>query len=501
MILLSAKQIKDWDHYTIQQEPISSINLMERAAKACVHWIMGHISAKNFYIFCSIGNNGGDGLAIARLLYAHHIVSKVFILDLGNKQSEDFRINLNRLQNIPNIDIHFLKDASSFPPIPKDACIIDAIFGTGLNRKPEGITASLIYHINSFSNTVIAIDMPSGLLCDSSSKGFTIIQATHTLSFQCYKLALLIPENEIYFGTVHIIDIHLHPNFKNIVDPTLIPTSIDFIRRLYKPRKAFAHKGNFGHALIISGSYGKMGAAVLSTKACLRSGVGLVTSHIPQCGLEILQTSVPEAMCKVDKHEKLITAADHLLHTYSAIGIGPGIGNAAETAVCLKRLISSYKKPIVIDADAINILAENKEWLNLLPENSILTPHPKEFTRLFGNTNNDFEKIEIALQQAHEKKIIIILKGHRSFIATPIGKGYFNTTGNAGMATGGSGDVLTGIITGLLAQGYSPTDAAILGVYLHGLAGDKACEKYGANAMIATDIIEGMAVIKQFQEN
>lgn len=491
MKVLSAAQIKQWDAFTIKTEPVSSLELMERAAAACSKWLQEKMLARQYYIFCGIGNNGGDGLAIARQLHQAHCQVIVYIL--GNAPgSEDFQANLEHLKAATTVPVTIIDSENGFPEIPAGAIIIDALFGTGLNRPLEDLAALVVKNINTYQLTVVSIDIPSGMLCDDSSVGFPIVQADHTLSFQCMKLAFLVAENEPFIGQLHLLDINLHPEFLDQVDCRLQLISETIYQSIYRPRKAFAHKGNFGHALIIAGSYGKMGAAILSTRACLRSGAGLVTAHVPECGLEIMQISAPEAMCKVDKQPRHFSGVDYDLQRHSAIGIGPGIDKLPETANGLKALISSYHKPLVIDADGLNILAENKDWITDLPENTILTPHPKEFSRLFGESRNDFEKIETALQKAKELKLVIVLKGHHSFIATPGGLGYFNTTGNPGMATGGSGDVLTGILTGLLTQGYSPSNAAIAGVYLHGLAGDQAASRLGMDALLAGDIIESM---------
>jgi len=492
MKLLNTDQIREWDCYSILHKPISSIDLMENAACASTDWILRHIEKHIIYIFCGQGNNGGDGLAIARFLSLTGKLVKVFVLSINKDGSPDFNTNLERLKSIPSVEIVSLESEESFPLIPQGTIIIDALFGTGLNRKLEGIAATLIQQINESKAEIISIDLPSGLLCDESSIGFPVVEASHTLSFQIPKLALLLPENEIHFGQVHILDIGLLPAFLDIVETKFEWVNETLIQQIYRPRKPFAHKGNYGHALLIAGSYGKMGAAVLSTKTCLKSGAGLVSVHVPKCGLDIVQISAPEAMCQVDEEEKIISAIHYDLSSFKAVGIGPGIGNEYKTATFLKELICQYNNPMVLDADAINILSENPDWLTLLPPQSILTPHVKEFVRLFGEGLNDFEKLEMALQKAMAYQIIIVLKGHRTFIASPSGKGYFNSTGNAGMATGGSGDVLTGIITGILAQGYPPDHAAILGVYLHGKAGDKAAARYGMDAMLAGDIIGGL---------
>ncbi len=491
MNLLSAQQIKEWDLYTMRNEPIASIDLMERAALACVDWIKKNLTTRQFYVFCGTGNNGGDGLAVARLLSQNGVNVKVFILESA-KRSPDFVQNLERLKTFPDVPAWVLTTESDFPDLADDVLLIDALFGTGLNRPLEGLSLQLVNYINRAEKKVVSIDIPSGLLCDRSSKGQTTIKATHTLTFQQLKKAFLVAENEASIGCPHVLDIGLAPAFPAMADSRFKLTNNQLISAFYKSRGLFSHKGSFGHALLFAGSYGKTGAATLCTKACLRSGAGLVSVHLPQNSVNIVQTSTPEAMCRVDAHSERITALDYDLTLYDSVGIGPGIGTKQDTAELVYKVIMTYNRPLVIDADALNILSENTGWLSHIPPYSILTPHPKEFVRLFGDSTDDFEKINLALAKAEDLSVIIVLKGHHSFIAVPEGKGYFNTTGNPGMATGGSGDVLTGILTGLLAQGYSPEQSAVLGVYLHGLAGDIAAEKYGMNAMIAGDLIEAL---------
>lgn len=492
MKILKAQQIRAWDQYTMLHEPISSVDLMERAAQRCFEWLDNNgWLVHSFVIFCGKGNNGGDGLAIARMLAERGCSVSVHILEFGHKGTEDFQTNLARLHQYPAVDIHFVQDENNFHRLPADAIIIDALFGSGLSRPLDGITAKLVEHINKSGCTIIAIDVPSGMSVDHSSKGNTTIKANHTLSFQCYKPAFLVAENASFIGDVDILDIGLLAEYLSTITVNLEVVDSSIIRSIYKPRNRFAHKGNFGHAMIIAGSYGKIGAAVLSSKACLRSGIGLLTCFVPKCGYEILQTALPEAMLMTDTNNSILTRIDDDTSKYDAIGIGPGIGTASETRIAVKEILSSYKKPMVIDADALNGLAMEKK-LPSLPPGSILTPHPKEFERLFGESKNDFDRIEKALMNAKLLNCLIVLKGHHTFIATPSGKGYFNNTGNAGMATAGSGDVLTGMITGLLAQGYPSEETAILSVYLHGLAGDIAAEKFSQEAMIADDIIENI---------
>ncbi|HKO82421.1 MAG TPA: NAD(P)H-hydrate dehydratase [Chitinophagaceae bacterium] len=491
MKLFSAEEIREWDQYTIQYEPIASIDLMERAASKCVEWLeRNNYTAEKFHIFCGKGNNGGDGLAIARMLAEKKCSVVVYILEFGHKGTDDFQTNLARLHQYPETEIRFIQTEDNFHGLHTNDIIIDALFGSGLNRGLEGVTAKLVEYINRSGCTIISIDIPSGLFTDRSSLGKTIIKASHTLSFQCFKLAFMMAENSAFIGEIHILDIGLHPDFHNSSPGKYEFTDELLIYSIYKPRNRFGHKGDFGNALIIAGSYGKIGAAVLSAKACLRSGVGLLSCHIPKCGYDIVQSSIPEAMVMTDFNSSFITKIDDDLSKYKAIGIGPGMGTASETKAMLQNLLETYKMPVILDADALNCISSQKEMLTIIPAGSVLTPHPKEFERLFGNTSNEFERIELALQKSKEYNIVIVLKGHHTFIATPGNKGYYNSTGNAGMATGGSGDVLTGILTGLLAQGYSPVDAATLGVYIHGLAGDMAAEKQSMEAMIAGDITD-----------
>ena len=489
MEIFSAEQIRAWDEYTMQHEPVASIDLMERAAAGCLSWLeKAGYPGRNFSIYCGKGNNGGDGLALARMLAALQGTVTVYILEFGHIGTDDFQANLARLHPTP-VEVRFIQGEEHFHPVPPGEVLIDALFGSGLNRKLEGVTDRLVEHLNRSGNEIISIDIPSGLFVSSSSRGNTVIHATHTLSFQVYKPAFLMPENESWTGEIHILDIGLHPAFlartnseSELLDPAIIAA-------IYKPRKSFANKGNFGHALLATGSFGKIGAAVLSGQACLRTGAGLVTILVPGCGYTILQTTLPEAMILTDPDEKVHTAlpADGL-EKYSVIGVGPGLGTDERTVTFLHDIFRQYRKPMVVDADALNILSTHPDLLPLLPPYSILTPHPKEFERLFGPSTDDYARLQKAREQAKKLQCIIVLKGHYTYIAMPGGKSYFNSTGNAGMAKGGSGDVLTGILTALLGQSYSPGEAAILGVYLHGLAGDLAALEFSQESMLPSDL-------------
>lgn len=489
MQIFATAQIRAWDEYTIQHEPISSLDLMERAALSCFEWLTQEgYNNKNFSVYCAKGNNGGDGLAIARLLSQSGHRVTVNILEFGHKGTDDFQANLARLHET-TAEIRFISEENAIYPPEKGEVLIDALFGSGLNRPLDGLSARLVEQMNAFGNEIIAIDIPSGLFVERSSRNNTVVKATHTLTFQCYKPSLLLPENAEYFGDVHIRDIGLHPEFLKENFSTLQWIDARLVKTILRPRKKFVHKGDFGHAALVAGSSGMMGAAVLCARACLRSGVGKLTCHIPSGGNTIMQVAVPEAMCKVEEGNNHITAFT-LPEKYDAIGIGPGIGQYDQHARLLEYVFQHFHHPLVIDADGLNVLAKNNYLLNKIPANTILTPHPKEFERLFGKTTDDFHRMSLALEKAVFYNIIIVLKGHHTFIATPAGIGYFNSTGNAGMATGGTGDVLTGIITSLVAQGYEAKQAAIAGVHIHGLAGDLAASCLSPEALVASDIID-----------
>jgi hydroxyethylthiazole kinase-like uncharacterized protein yjeF len=489
MQIFATEQIRAWDEYTIQHEPISSLDLMERAAAACFDWIANTGYTRNsFSVYCAKGNNGGDGLAIARMLAEDGHRVTVNILEFGHKGTDDFQANLARLHNT-TADIRFISEENAIYPSEPGDLLIDALFGSGLNRPLDGLSARLVEHMNASGNKIIAIDMPSGLFVSGSSRNNRVVKADHTLTFQCLKPALLMPENAEYFGEVHVLDIGLHPDFLKTASSHLQWIDAAMMKTILKPRKKFAHKGDFGHAALAAGSAGMMGAAVLCARACLRSGAGKLTCHIPAAGTNILQVAVPEAMCKVEEGKDFITVMT-APEKYNAIGIGPGIGQHDSHARLLEYIFQHFHRPVVIDADGLNVLAKHNWLLNKIPPDSILTPHPKEFERLFGKTSDDFQRISLALEKAEFYKIIIVLKGHHTFIAMPEFKGYFNSTGNAGMATGGTGDVLTGIITSLVAQGYEAKEAAIAGVHLHGLAGDLAVACLSPEALVASDIID-----------
>ena len=479
MKILNIEQIRQADQYTIQNEPISSVDLMERAASRVTDWLLARIKADSkVKIFCGMGNNGGDGLVVARLLHDKGFQPVVFMVRYSEKMSHDCEVNYLR----SNVAIHDIRTEADFPEISKGDIIIDAIFGSGLNRPIEGLAAELIRYLNQRPALRIAIDIASGLFADSPSPAAAIFQPDYTLTFQQPKLAFLMPENDVFTGRMEVLDIGLHPQFLNEVTTNNFLIDREIISSMLHHRTKFSHKGTYGHALLIAGSEGKTGAAILGAKSCLRTGVGLLSVKLPQSAWTPLQTAVPEAMIHVEDK----------MDAFNAIGIGPGLGKDEEAQLGLKRLIQDAQVPLVLDADALNILSENKTWLSFLPAKTILTPHPKEFERLFGKTSNSFERLELQREMAMKYGIIIVLKGAYTATAMPNGAIFFNPTGNPGMATAGSGDVLTGMVLSLLAQRYTPEEAAVLGVYLHGLAGDFAAEASSQEAMIASDITENI---------
>lgn len=485
--ILSSDQIKAWDAYTIREEPIASIDLMERACQAFVTWFVERFDASNkIGIVCGTGNNGGDGLGIARLLNDWNYPVKVWIVRGSVMESTDFSANLKKLDS--RISVSEITRDADCELFADRTILIDAIFGSGLNRTLEGIYAKVVDCLNRSSKVKISVDVPSGLRTDQHSNG-AILKANHTVTFQIPKLAFLQPENYEVVGEWHVVDIGLSKKYLKEVESDNSLITLKSVKKILKPRSKFDHKGKFGHALLIAGSTGKMGACILAARSALRSGLGLLTVHVPQSGYTIIQTAVPEAMTTVDQSPDFFSGRE-IESFYTTVGIGPGLGQAPETVNALEYLVTSFKKPIVIDADALNILATNPKLLALIPHGSILTPHPGEFERLVGKWENDFDKLDKLMGLATRIQSVVVLKGAYSVIATPDKKLFFNSTGNPGMATGGSGDVLTGILTGLIAQSYSAIEASIIGVYLHGLAGDLALREKGQNSLIAGDIVD-----------
>lgn len=486
---LTPAQIKQADSQTLQQEGISELELIQRAASAAWKAIKSHFQAQllpNLVIACGPGNNGADGLAIAQLAFQEGAEVEVVIpTAVGEANtSSGFIAALEALS--AEIKIWRPSNNEEFPALQPNALYLDCLFGVGLSRPLEGIYASWIEYLNQIEATVWAIDIASGLPSDFHRGNWPIQRVERTLTFQTPKLAFIMPENEPYVGVLQILSIGLHTEELQADIQLLEETDIAYI---VKPRRRHDHKGRMGRALLVGGSIGKIGAIRMAAEGGLRSGVGLLTVYTPQAGLVPIQTALPEAMVIPDTDKKMITEVPPL-ENITGLGIGPGMGTNAATVLAFTNLISKLVLPVVLDADALNIIARNPSLWKKIPPNSILTPHPREFERLAGKSKTDYEVLGKLVAMATEYKIFVVLKGANTCIATPEGKVYVNNTGNPGMATGGSGDVLTGILTGLLARGYSPENTCKLGVWIHGLAGDFAAAELSQQAMIAGDLLK-----------
>lgn len=493
MKIFTGAQIRELDKYTIENEPIKSIDLMEMAARAVTRAITEMWDSEQpVVVFAGPGNNGGDALAVARMLSELQYQVDVYLFNITGKLSDDCAVNKQRLSTCRSIK-SFTEVIDEFDPptLEADMLVVDGLFGSGLNKPLTGGFASLVKYVNQSPSTVVSIDLPSGLMTEDNTYNVraNIIQADVTLTLQQKKLSFLFPESRRFIGKLKVLDIRLS---QEGMSKTLSQYSIldaDMLRPHLLYRDEFAHKGNMGNALIVAGSYGMAGAAVLSAKACLRSGVGKVYVRTPRKNCSILQMTVPEAVMCLDKDETCFTEAVDVTD-YDALGIGPGLGQNETTAIAFITQIRRMQVPVVVDADGINILASHRAWLQQLPKEIIMTPHPKEFERLAGNHFSDsYERLSNARDMAERLQAYILLKGHNSALCLPDGNIVFNSTGNAGMATAGSGDVLTGIITGLLARGYKHADACMLGMYVHGLAGDLAAAETGMESLVASDII------------
>jgi hydroxyethylthiazole kinase-like uncharacterized protein yjeF len=502
MKIYSADQIYEAINSTIEKNETTSNELMEFAGTQLFDWFHTRMQGAQvpIHIYCGIGNNGGSGLVLGRKLLHHGYNVHVYVVNFSDKRTKDFLINYDRIKEF-KVWPRLLSSGEDFPEMDKEDIVVDAIFGIGLNRETSDWVKKLIKYINASDAYTVSLDVPSGLYPnDAPEDKEAVIESNFTLTFQAPKLSFFLPETGVYMQQWEAIDVGLDPAYLQTTDTEVQLIDILEVLPLYIPREKYAHKGTYGHSLIVGGSFGKMGAVTLASSACLRVGTGLITAYIPECGVTILQTSLPEAMVICDEGEKNIAKIQYAIEP-KAIGMGIGMGTDAVTVKALKAFLKTNTTPLIIDADALNILATNKTLLKLVPAKSILTPHPKELERLIGEWTDDFDKIEKAKAFAKKYDVIVIIKGAHT-ITVYDDHLYINNTGNPGMATAGSGDVLTGMLTGLISQGYDALKTAIFGVYLHGKAGDIALTGLGYQALIASDIVDhiGDAYLDLFKE-
>lgn len=495
MKIFTSKQIHELDAYTIEHEPVTSINLMERSAVAITTAIARRWPRpQTVIVFAGPGNNGGDALAVARLLAERQYDVTAYLFNIGNRLSADCQANKLRLRDSKRLR-QFVEVTEEFDPpkLTADTLVVDGLFGSGLNKPLSGGFAALVRYLNAVPCTVASIDLPSGLMSEDNSYNVpqNIIRADMTLTLQMPKLCMFLADCQQYLGTVEVLPIGLSEEWQRETPAAVTLAERDDIVRLLRPRSPFSHKGNMGHGLLIAGSWGMAGAAVLAARAALRSGIGKVTAHIPQRVCDVMQAACPEAVCHLDKDERAFSEAFNA-DGCAAVAIGPGLGQREATALALISQIHRTSVPLLLDADALNIIGARRQWLTKLPPGTLLTPHPKEFDSLDGDCTSDSERLMKARDLAQRLQGYIILKGHHSALCQPDGTVILNTTGNGGMATAGCGDVLTGIILALMARGYATPEAALVGMYLHGLAGDMAAREKGEESLIASDIIEAL---------
>ena len=503
MKVFSKEQIYEGDKLTTERQNISSTDLMERAGTQIFNWIHARMQGAQvpIHVFCGIGNNGGDGLVLARHLITSGYNVTTYIVNCSDKRSKDFLINYDRIKNVTKDWPKMLTCKDDFPEFHQDDIIVDAVFGIGLNRPPNEWVQELFQKFRASKAFTLAIDIPSGVYTYRAVEDENaVVHANYTLSFQSPKLIFFLPETAKYTIQWEVLDIGIDRDYLMQTETEVELISKFEILPLYKPRQKFAHKGDFGHVLILGGSYGKIGAVNLASRGALSSGAGLVTAYIPKCGYESLQTSIPEVMVITNENETQISKIEFDIEP-TVIGVGVGLGTTDETAKAFEAFLKKNKTPLVIDADALNLLSKKKTLLKLLPKQAILTPHPRELERLVGKWSDDFDKLKKAKAFSKKYNVIVLIKGAHS-VTVYEDKLYVNTTGNPGMATAGSGDVLTGVISGLIAQGYEPLAATIFGVYLHGKSADISLEDYGYQSLIASHIIEtlGEAYIDLFKQ-
>ncbi|MCH5239021.1 MAG: NAD(P)H-hydrate dehydratase [Muribaculaceae bacterium] len=493
MKIFSSELIKEIDKATCENQGITSLELMERAASAVSCEIVSRFTpAQRIVIFAGPHNNGGDALAVARLLYEQgYRKLEVFLFNVMGRLSHDCGEEKKSLDSIEGIDFTEVTRDFQPPYLSEKDVVVDGLFGSGIKGPLQKGFLTLVKYINDSGAYVISIDLPSGLSGEFNENisRRDMVHANLTLTFQFPRLSFFFEENQDVIGEWKLLDIELD-------EKKIKETAVDYIlvdernvRPLLKKRDNFSGKRDFGSALFFAGSWGMAGAAVLAARGCLRSGAGLATVHSAKGIMPVVQTSLPESLFEPDRNENYITDMS-VHHRHQVVAVGPGLGVNEKTIDALESLLMTYKQPLVLDADALNCMVKRPHLLSVLPSYSIITPHVGEFDRLFGNHNSNEERLRKAIDMAKYYNIVIVLKGHYTATVKPTGRVYFNSTGNPGMATAGSGDVLTGVIAAFMAQGYKPEQAAFLGAFVHGMAGDLAAEKWGQAGILASDIAD-----------
>lgn len=487
MKIFNAAQTKQWDNVTLERQGILSLDLMERAAKACFDFITNRFEGRNFYIFCGPGNNGGDGFELARLLIEASFPTKIYsVWRETDSRSADNTVTFNRLTSSGAFVDSF--PSSSPIELSDKYVIIDAILGNGQNRPVAGVYKMAVDWINQQNQPVVSIDIPTGLYTRERSPDDSMVFADYTLTFESPKLAMLLPEFEEVVGNWECISIGLDRSFEQEAPSEFVWVTEEEIASDTIPRKRFSHKGTFGKAALFVGSYGMTGAAILSAGAALRSGVGKLFVHTPGKCVDLVQMAVPEAIVRPDPNQLLMSHLPDDLTGFSAVGIGPGIGKETETRELLNQLLDAAIPNLVLDADALNIIAE-EGWLERIPEGAVLTPHLMEATRMWGFHTSHYTRLMRIRDFVIRRNLIVVLKGAFTATLSPDGTIYFNSTGNVGLAKAGTGDVLTGMLTSLMAQGYSPLAAAKRAVFIHGQTADDLAKTRHFYSFLASDLV------------
>lgn len=483
MKILTSLQISEWDRYTIQNEPIESLALMERAAERLSEALQRRLSVGVKLTFLiGKGNNGGDGLAMARILSGRGFCCRVIMIFETNELNENCAINFARLPS--DIEIN------QYPcEICDDEVLIDAILGSGFRGKANNYILNVIKHINKLPNYKVSIDLPSAMSSEFDNDYEMVLHTELTLTIQIPKLAFMLPEAGNACGEVEIVEIGLDSKFINNAKTCFYYIDSNFIASNSLRRTKFSHKGNYGHTLLICGSEGMVGAAFLATGAALRSGCGYVTVSLSFDYIPSLLSRYPSALTW-GWHTDVLNRLPPNLEKYTSIAIGCGLGQNTQIVDLLEQLFRRYNRPIVIDADAINVLTVNRSLLKYIPKHSILTPHLGELRQLIGDWADDKDKIDKIRAFTLKYDVLLVVKGAHTMICCPNGDIWFNSTGNAFMAKAGAGDILTGLISGLLSRGYSPHLAACIGVYYHGIAAEKAAEAISGESINSNDLID-----------